>query len=402
MKLTAKKIETLKPPNGRSRIDVRDELMAGFMVRVSVSGCKVFYLTKRIEGRNKRIKLGTYPLTSLGGAREKAKQILISIEDGSYFNKPEEVVRTTLGELVPRFIEIYSKHHNSDWKRKLALLQKFEPLFHRPVADIHRAEVVRVVDGLIADGMGAGANRTIAAIKKLMNWAVDRGVIEASPLVSMKMPIKEIARDRLLSNSELETVWRLSDADGYPFGDIIKVLLITGQRRSEVSGMRWSEIDFEAATWTLPSSRVKNAKLHMVPLPSEVMDILRSAPRFLKSDFVFTTTGRSPFSGFGKAKARMDSAMNPAEPWRIHDLRRTMATKMAELRVSPHVIEAVLNHRSGVVSGVAATYNRHAYSDEKREALEQWADHLNQLTQSPEAPIGSELSGTTKTNIKSV
>jgi len=262
-KLTAKTIENLKPPPGRHRIDVRDELMTGFMVRVSSSGGKVFYLTKRIAGRNKRFKLGTYPLTSLGGAREKAKQILISIEDGSYFNEPDGVDRTTLGELVPRFIEIYAKHHNSDWKRKLALLQKFEPLFHRPVADIRRAEVVHVIDGLLADGMGAGANRTIAAIKKLMNWAVDRGIIDASPLVSMKMPVKEVPRDRLLSNSELEAVWRLSDADGYPFGDIIKVLAMTGQRRSEVSGMRWSEIDFEAATWTLPSSRVKNAKLHM-------------------------------------------------------------------------------------------------------------------------------------------
>ncbi|MCB1465579.1 MAG: tyrosine-type recombinase/integrase [Rhizobiaceae bacterium] len=380
-RLTAKTVANIKAPPGRPRIDVRDDLLVGLSLRVSESGRKVFYLIKRIDGQNKRIKLGTYPLISLEKAREKARQILISVEDGSYFEAQEKEERQTLGELIPLFIEIYAKRHTRDWTNTERLLAKFAPLFDKPVADVRRADVVKIIDQLIARGMGSGANRVVAAIKKLMNWAVDRGVIDVSPLTAMKLPIKEVARERVLANDELRALWKAADGEGYPFGDILKVLVATGQRRAEVAEMRWSEIDFEAQTWTLPSSRVKNATIHVVPLSPMVVGILRSLPRFLKSDYVFTTTGRSPFSGFGRCKDRIDDAVQFVEPWRLHDLRRTMATKMAELRIAPHIIEAVLNHRSGIVSGVAAIYNRHAYSDEKREALGTWSEEICRISQ---------------------
>ena len=214
-----------------------------------------------------------------------------------------------------------------------------------------------------------------------MNWCVDRGTIEASPVANLKAPTKEVARDRVLTDDELSACWNSAVSEGYPFAHFVQILILTGQRRGEVAKMRWSELDLEKGLWTLPGKRAKNAMTHIVPLAPMAIDILKSTPRFLNSEFVFTTTGTTPISGFGRLKARIDASMPPdIEDWRFHDLRRTMATNMAMLRIQPHVIEAVLNHKNGVVSGVAAVYNRHAYIDEKREALTAWADHVGDTT----------------------
>ena len=185
----------------------------------------------------------------------------------------------------------------------------------------------------------------------------------------------------MLTDAEIRTTWDQSDVEGYPFGPFLKLLMMTGQRRAEVSDMRWSELNLDEGIWELPASRVKNARLHIVPLPPQAVEILRSLHRFLDSDFVFTTTGRSAISGFGRLKERIEATLPESTPdWRFHDFRRTASTGMAKIGVAPHVIDSVTNHKSGVVSGVGATYNRYTYFNEKREALEQWADHLTELT----------------------
>ena len=144
--------------------------------------------------------------------------------------------------------------------------------------------------------------------------------------------------------------------------------------------MRWSELDLANRTWTIPAKRAKNATTHIVPLAPLVVDILKAVPRFLGSDLVFTTTGRTTISGFGRLKRRLEGAVGlEAEGWRLHDVRRTVATNMAMMGIQPHLIEAVLNHKTGIVSGVAAVYNRHAYLEEKREALEKWAGYVEKI-----------------------
>lgn len=186
-KLTAKTIDNLKPPAGRERID----------------------------GKNTRLKIGTYPLISLAHAREKARTILADVEAGTYSTATVETQNPEiLGELIPRFIELYAKPRTKDWKGTQSVLQKFAPLFHTAVHDIRRADVVRVTDSMIVDGLSTRANRATAAIKKLMNWAVDRGIIDTSPLTAMKLPVKEQQCDRVLSDSELEAVWRAAEAEG--------------------------------------------------------------------------------------------------------------------------------------------------------------------------------------------
>ena len=381
-RLTPKTIDAL-PPAVNKRYEVHDQLLPGLHLRVSATGGKVFYVSKRVNGQMKRIWIGTWPILTLHEARDKARNILRSIELGRYVEKApheEEQRMMTLGEVVPQFIELYAKQRTKDWKGSERVLLKFSSLFSRSIDQIKRADVVRVLDTIIAGGAPTRANRALAAIKKLMNWCIDRGMIETSPVAHLKPPTKETARERVLSEAELKTCWRMAELEGFPFAQCVQLMMLTGQRRGEVSGMRWSELDLEQSLWSLPSTRVKNSTAHIVPLAPLAVDILKSVPRFQNSDFVFTTTGTTPISGFGRLKERLDAAFADAEDWRFHDLRRTMATNMAMLRVAPHIIEAVLNHKSGIVSGVAAIYNRHAYLDEKREALELWAKKVEEMT----------------------
>ena len=383
-KLTPKSIDALLPATCK-RYEVHDTLLPGLHLRVSATGGKVFGVSRRINGRMKRIRIGAYPIVSLADAREKARDILRDIELGQYDETSPSVAkpapRLTLGEVVPQFIGLYSKPRNRDWRGTERILQKFSPLFARPIGEIKRADIVRVLDTMITDGAPTRANRALAAIKKLMNWCVDRAMIETSPVAALRPPTKEVARDRVLTDKEIVACWHAGASEGFPFAQFTQLLILTGQRRGEVAGMRWSELDLDKSIWTLPAKRAKNATSHIIPLTPLAIFILKSVPRFIDSDLVFTTTGTSPISGFGRLKERLDIAVGlNAEDWRFHDLRRTMATNMAIMRIQPHIIEAVLNHKTGIVSGVAATYNRHAYFDEKLEALNKWADHVEELT----------------------
>ncbi|MCZ4273379.1 tyrosine-type recombinase/integrase [Maritalea porphyrae] len=393
-KLTTKTIDALPAAVGK-RYEVRDMLLAGFMVRVSSVGKKVFYLNSRIEGRSRRIKIGEYPMMSLAEARQKAQGILRDISLGEFENNgtgsPERSV-PTLQEVIEQFIELYAKPRNKDWKGTQSVLRKFSTLNSRPIDQINRRDVHQVLDRIVASGTPTRANRALAAVKKLMNWAVDRGYIGVSPIASLKPPTKEVPRERVLTDDEVCGCWTGAIEEGYPFTQFVHILTLLGQRRGEVAGMRWSELDLEKGLWTLPSSRAKNGTAHFVPLPKLALSVLNSIPRFLNSDLVFTTTGTSPISGFGRLKQRLDVHVGLDAPdWRFHDLRRTMATGMAELRFAPHIIEAILNHKSGIVSGVAAVYNRHLYLDEKLEALELWANKIETLTSSLAKPADKKL-----------
>ena len=185
---------------------------------------------------------------------------------------------------------------------------------------------------------------------------------------------------------------------GFPFGPFVQALILTAQRRDEVAGMRRRELKDGGALWTIPGERTKNGVEHDVPLVPAAQSLVASVPRVVATDYLFTTTGKGPVSGYSKAKQRLDATIlaiarkaaadrgeNPAEviiqPWRLHDLRRTAASGIARLGVPVHVIESILNHRSGQISGVAAVYNRHSYLPEKRRALESWANYLLQLVE---------------------
>lgn len=399
-RLTPKTIEAL-PPAVNKRYEVHDQLLPGLHVRVSATGRKVFGISRRINGRMKRIRIGAYPIVSLADARDKARDILRDIELGQYdeasSSVAEPALRSTLGDIIPDFIEKHAKRHTKEWKGTERVLMRMNKLHPMRIDTIKRADVIKELERLISDikgkgGKGTRANRGLAAIKKLYSWCIDQGIVEISPVAGLKPRIKEIARDRVLSDDELIAIYGAGASEGFPFEHFLKLLILTGQRRGEVAGMRWSELDLDKGIWTLPAKRAKNATSHIVPLAPLAIFILKSVPRFQGSDLVFTTTGDTPISGFGRLKERLDVAVSlDAEDWRFHDLRRTMATNMAMLRVAPHIIEAVLNHKTGIVSGVAATYNRHAYLDEKREALELWAKKVEEMTKTKSSATSALL-----------
>ena len=369
-KLTAKTVEALAP-QGPKRLEVYDVTLPGFGLRISPSGHKSWFCAVRDNSRQRRVTLGPYPRVSLADAREAARKVMSDAETGVLAPPCP-----TLSETIPQFIELYARPKNRNWRESERILhQKFKPLFDKPLTDIKRPDIVRILDDMVARGIPGRANHAMAAIKKLMNWALNRGMIEVNPIAGLSAPGKKTERVRVLHDGEIKLLFEATQKEGYPFGTVYQLLLYTGQRRSEVSGMRWCELDWERRVWTIPAARSKNASAHEVPLADTVVDILKRIPRFLGSAFVFTTTGITPISGFGRAKDRVELAVG-SNDWWAHDLRRTAASGMARLGISPHVIEKVLNHKTGQISGVAAVYNRYGYENEKRDALEKWADYV--------------------------
>jgi integrase len=379
-KLTAKSVENIKPL-AKGRLQLWDAALPGFGLRVTEKGKKSWVVMYRHRDRQRRMTIGSYPAFSLADAREEARAALRAVERGE--DPAEEKLAakrkppTLFSESANQFIELYAKPKNRGWKETRRLLKNnVEPHFkYLSIHDITRHHVIDVLDGIIARGAPTQANRTLAAIRKLYNWSMDRGVIDHNPVTGLKPPGKEIARDRVLTDDELKKVWAAWDSLGWPFGPICKLLLVTGQRRSEVAGMKWSDIDFDRNLWTTPREIAKNDRTHDVPLSPMATEILKGVPRFIKRDLIFSTNGHTPVSGFGRPKKLVDEKSGVTD-WRLHDLRRTAASGMARLGVAPHVVEKILNHSSGIISGVAAVYNRHGYEEEKREALNKWAEAL--------------------------
>lgn len=383
-RFTAKTIENLKAPDGK-RISVFDELTPGFGVRISKSGRKSWFLVYRLHSQQHRLTLGHYPLLSLADARAKAHEALKLVELGidPAEKKAEENKPPDFLNVVEQFIELYAKPKNRTWKEADRILRKHvAPHFkNMRIEDITRRDVVKMLDTFVARGSSTQANRVLAQVRKMLNWCADRGIIEQSPIAGLEPPARNVARDRVLTDDEIVAFWRTCESFDWPFGTIFRLLLLTGQRRGEVAAMRWSQIDFKSATWVIPREIAKNNRTHNVPLSQMALKLLQTTPSIDDQDYIFSTTGKTPVSGYGHLKARFDDACG-FTGWRIHDLRRTAASGMARLGIAPHVVEKILNHSSGIISGVAAVYNRYGYDDEKRLALEAWGEQVEQLVSS--------------------
>jgi integrase len=368
-----------------------DTELKGFGLKVTPLGGKIHVVQFRMGGRGsptKRYTIGRHgsPWTA-EEARAEALQVLREIEQGHDPSaRPEPRKQDAIEHLVGEFLE---KHHRARGNRSMAEVGRIFrkdvlPAWgKRPIDAITRRDVIELLDVIVDRGSPVQANRTLSAVRKLFNWAADRGVIEASPIVRIPKPGKETDRDRVLSEEEVRAVWRAADAVGWPFGPCVKLLILTAQRRDEVAEMRWSEIDLDGSTWTLPRERSKNDKAHEVPLAPLAVDILQSLPRRDDCDLVFSTNGRTPISGFSKMKRRIDRlsgvGLSAADAWVLHDLRRTVTTYLARMGIPPQVADKLLNHQQGTIRGVAAVYNRHGYLVERRAALDAWAQKVEDI-----------------------
>ena len=222
----------------------------------------------------------------------------------------------------------------------------------------------------------------LSCLSKMFSWLVQHRRVSQNPCKDVHRPEASTARDRVLTDGEIVKFWRATDAERKELSALLKLLLLTGCRLNEVAGMTRTELSDDGATWNIPGSRTKNKRPHVVPLAPLARKMVGTG----SEGFVFTTTGRSPVSGWSKIKRRLDEAMK-IPPWRLHDLRRTAATGMAEIGIAPHIVEAALNHISGAKAGVAGTYNRAAYAEEKRAALERWATHVQGLVSARPANV---------------
>jgi integrase len=384
---TTRTIDTAKP--AEKTYKKRDGLIPALYYVIRPTGVKSVILQFRFAGRQEKLTLGNWEVLGLSGSREAAKVALRQLSEGINPKSRKQQAGLDRRDLVENVVAEFTARHLCQLrsaKEVERLLQKnVVPVWQgRRIQSITRRDVIELMDALTDRGLTAGANTIFAATRKLFNWAIERDIIEVSPCSGLRLPATVEARDRVLTDEELRLFWSAANKLGYPFGSIDQLLALTGQRRSEVAGMVWDEIDHEHRVWTIPRERAKNNEAHTVPLSDAAMRIIESLPRFTSTNLLFSTNGRSRVSGYSKVKRRLDQlirgeAGGTIVPWRLHDLRRTAASGMARIGIALPTIEKVLNHTSGSFAGIVGVYQRHSYSDEKRAALDAWASYVERL-----------------------
>lgn len=385
-KLTVAGINKLRPP-ASGRLEVLDSVIPQLALRVTPNGTKSFTLRTRVNGDQVRITLGEFPVISLAEAREQASEAIRLAKRGI---SPNEVKRqereeadrqraNTVAAIAYEFVDRYAKRNQKTWvetQRKLEM--HILPVWgSRPINEITRRDVISLLDDIEDARTAITANRIRKLLRQLFQWAVERDIIDTTPVVGRNAIVREVPRDRYLSEDEIRAVWNVCDDLSYPFGPLIRLLIVTGQRRGEVAGMRWSEIKDD--NWTIPRERNKSNREHVLPLSKLAREILSSVPKIDDQDLVYSTTGTTPVSGFGRIKGRLDEGSGVSN-WRLHDLRATVATLMeVKLRIAPYIISGVLNHSPASVRGITSVYSRADALDDRRDALEAWGSYLEQL-----------------------
>ncbi|QIG51804.1 tyrosine-type recombinase/integrase [Nordella sp. HKS 07] len=369
------RLRSLKP--AAERYDVFDAGMRGLGLRVAPSGLKTWFAMRRAKGRMIRVSLGRYPEVPLAKARQLAAPVLASLSQG---NVPVKADSLCFVEVMKSWLAGDQAKNRSRQDVERALKLHVLPYWrNRDITEIRRGDVSRVLDRIVGSGAAVQANRVLAYLRRMFNWCVSRDLIAMSPTAGIKAPTREKSRDRVLKLEELQSVWKVAQGMAYPFGPMLQLLIVTGQRLEEVAGAEWREIDRDGAIWNLPANRTKNGRPHVVHLSSSALEVLAALPRLNDCPFLFSTTGETPVSGFSKMKRRLDTASG-LSGWTLHDLRRTFATILTEsLSVSPVVVDRILNHVSGAVRGVAAVYQRGEYLADRKSAMTAYGSLVERL-----------------------
>jgi integrase len=399
--LTVRAIEAIQPPAARR--EIADRYLPGlYLVVQPATGAKSWAVRYRHNGATRKLTLGSYPAIDLKAARELGAKALRTVAEGRDPGEEKAQARAKRSDSVDHIVEQFLERHcrrinrpKTAYETERLLRRHVLPRWHgRNIDSITRRDVLDVLDRVVDSGASIEANRTLAAVRKLFNWALSRDIIASSPCAGVKPPSAEHSRDRVLSDDELKRVLQAADKVGWPFGSVVKLLALTGQRRDEVGQMRWSEVDFGKRLWTLPRERMKANQPHEVALSAPAVDILKSAPRLVGADLVFSTNGATPASGYSKAKRRIDALLPPGTPhWTLHDVRRTVASGMARIGIGLPVVEKVLGHRSGSFRGVVGIYQRHDFANEKRAALEAWGNFVTAVVEGKPASKVVRLHG---------
>ena len=375
MRLTEISLRNLPIPQ-RGQKSYGDETLPGFSCRVSQGGTRTFVL---MHGRDRQLTtIGRYPVISLAEARAEAKRLLAEQTLGK--RRP---VRVAASEALTRFLgEQTQKNSAGTVKQTEALLRNhFPKLLLKSLEDVTTDDVTRVTDKLLEKEQPGAANHAFTAARTFLRWCVRRRYLQHSPIEGIELPAKAASRERVLTDDELKAVWSGARHIGYPFGTIVQLLILTGQRRTEIGSLQAGYLVDD--TISLPHGTTKNKKGHSFPIGSLVKAALNTVPDLasLTSDaFLFPAQGHreAPFRGWSKSKVRLDTKAK-IQPWTLHDLRRTFATNLQKLGVRLEVIEGLLNHVSGTRAGIVGIYQRHNFLPEMRVAIELWEKHLQTL-----------------------
>ncbi|NNM56303.1 site-specific integrase [Acidocella sp.] len=444
--LTKSVIDSLTCPPGKKDVLVFDLKLPGFAVRVTANGVKVFLVQYSRGGRTNRVTIGRMGVVTPAEARRKALELIGAIQGGGdpvaerrsasaaleaaeaeQAQRAEERRKAdefTVARLLDTWQAIKLKDRSESYRREAPRVVRrlLGDLEHAPAASISTAALQIIIDREI-ERVPVQTIDARACGKAAWNWAMKRGLVQANPFANVVIERRVKSRDRVLTDAELADTWRAAAAKPYPFGPAVQILVLTLQRLSEVTGMRWSELAPDLSTWTIPAPRSKNRRAHVVHLADPAREILtalrdrrdmlaaaRRAERagrgdgtddVFDNDLIFSTTGKTPASGVGRARRSLDpevlddenalsrerrspGAKKMAKPatvrtrtdWRFHDFRRTGVSKLAELGIPPHVADRVLNHVTGSIQGVAAVYQRFEFLPERKRALDVWAAHV--------------------------
>lgn len=373
----------------KGRVDYQDSLVPGLALRVTASGHRSFNLITRFPANPKnptRRALGEYGAINLDEARERAREwiglIMKGIDPRVAETRRRSAERrsqvTTFKAVADAFLERHAtKLAKAGEARRLIESEFVKRWGQRPVTDVLPGDVAEAIRAIVNRGSPYQAHNALGYLRRLFNWAIgthEFGLAE-SPVERLKpadLIGKREARERVLLDTELRAVWDACEDMGFPYGPLIKLMILTGQREREIADAVWSEFDFDQALWTIPAARMKGARAHAVPLAPDALVLLRELPRFSGAHVFTTTDGAKPVNGFAKAKVRIDK-LSGVSGWKFHDLRRTARTHFSALPVQDLVRELVIAHAR---PGLHKVYDQHTYLDEKRECLTLWEARL--------------------------
>jgi integrase len=389
---TAIGIENLKP---RSKpYEMPDPGARGLRVTVYPSGRKSYIVRYRnAAGRTRKLTLA--PGITLAAARKLAADAMFEVAQDRDPSAAKQTAKKSaiatakksnaapVDDSVEHWADTFIARHAS--KKSESTLRQVKHVFDdialpawkgRSVHDIKPRDIIDLLDGVAKD-KPIMANRVQAVLSKFFKWLKSRVVIEASPCIGVERPSEENERDRVLSVAEIKTLWKACDEIGGSAGACVQMMLLLGQRRNEITGMRRSEIDGDQ--WTIPAGRMKGRKAHTIPLPAQALAIIKRMPRIGDGDLVFTITGKARLGHFDRIKREIDAKMGTVPHWVLHDIRRTTASSMAAIGIPVSTIEKILAHVSGTFKGIVGVYQRHSFGPEMKSALQKWADHAEQI-----------------------
>ena len=389
--LTAKTVESIRPP-ARGQIEVFDRGYPSLALRISYGGGKSFVTYYHAGTQHRRMTLGIWPAMSLAEARDAWRQVREAVARG------EDPARAKQGRkpsssfdvVVEEWLRRDQSRNRDSTQRQAQLIVDRELLpawAGRDVDDISKRDVLDLLDSVCDRGAHTMANRVFACASRFFRWCVSRDILEANPMAGLSRPSVEKARDRVLTTDELVKVWRAS-GDAGAFGQVIRLLILTGARKEEIGRLRWDEIVDDHIK--LAGGRTKTGEPNDIPLSSAARALLASVRPVGDADLVFPTDAGKSITAWARHKDRLDAAAG-VTGWRIHDLRRTFSTGLNELGADPHIVEGILGHK---IPGVAGVYNHAKHIAAKRAAVEAWGAHVLALVEGRAPGVVVPMRGT--------